>query len=570
MPDPSMNPPEAVPMYPDDAAGPLDLLLADAALGPLRRMLPGMAGPRFAAALARRPRRLAARGTSLLREYAHIAAGQSATSPANGDRRFTDPAWTGNPVLRRLVQAYLATAQTAQTLVADAELQWRDEERMGFLVTNMIDALAPSNNPVISPVAWKAAIDTGGASAVRGVANLVADLRSPPRIPSMVETSAFEVGRTLALTSGSVVERAPLYELIQYAPRTEQVATTPLLIVPPVINKYYVVDLAPGRSMIEYLVSQGYQVFVVSWRNPDALHRDSGFDAYARCILDALDVVRRIRQVEQAHVLGLCSGGILASMTAAYLAETGGLEALATLSLGVTVLDQATAGLAAAAIDETTARAAIASSARRGYLDGRSLAEVFAWLRPNDLIWNYWVNNYLQGRKPPAFDVLYWNADTTRMTARLHRDFITLALSNGLTKPGDAAICGRPVDLFKVDVDAYVIAGVSDHICPWQSCYASTQLLGGETRFVLSTAGHVASLVNPPDNPKSRFRTADENPPDPEAWLRNAITEQGSWWPDYARWLAARSGPLVASPATLGSPDYPPREPAPGTYVFAR
>jgi polyhydroxyalkanoate synthase len=553
-----------------DAAGALDLMLADAALGPLRRMLPGMSGPRFVAGLARRPRRLAVRGADLLREYAHIATGQSAVVPEKGDRRFSDPAWTGNPLLRRLVQAYLATARSAESLVADAELQWRDDERMRFIVTNLIDALSPSNNPVISPVAWKAAIDTGGASAVRGVTNLLTDLASPPRIPSMVETSAFEVSRTLARTPGSVVKRAPLYELIQYAAQTEQVTATPLLIVPPVINKYYVVDLAPGRSLIEYLVSQGHQVFIVSWRNPDARLRENGFDAYAQCILDALDAVRGIRQVAQAHVLGLCSGGILASMAAAYLAETGRLEALATLSLGVTVLDQATAGLAAAAIDETTARAAIASSARRGYLDGRSLAEVFAWLRPNDLIWNYWVNNYLQGRKPPAFDVLYWNADTTRMAARLHRDFITLALSNGLTKPGDATLCGAPIDLFKVDVDSYVIAGVSDHICPWQSCYASTQLLGGDTRFVLSTAGHIASLVNPPDNRKSTFRTAGENPPDPEAWLRNATTEKGSWWPDFSRWLAARSGPLVTSPKTAGSADYPPREPAPGTYVFDR
>ena len=553
-----------------DAAGALDLVLTDAALGPLRRMLPGMSGARFVAGLARRPRTLAVRGTDLLREYAHIATGQSAVSPVKGDRRFTDPAWTGNPVLRRLVQAYLATAQTTESLVADAELSWRDEERMRFLVTNVIDALAPSNNPVISPLAWKAAIDTGGASAVRGVTNLLTDLASSPRIPSMVETSAFEVSRTLAVTPGSVVKREALYELIQYVPQTKQVTATPLLIVPPVINKYYVVDLAPGRSMIQYLVSQGHQVFVMSWRNPDARHRGNGLDAYAQCILDALDAVRRIRQVEQAHVLGLCSGGIIASMTAAYLAETGGLEALATLSLGVTVLDQATAGLAAAAMDETTAQAAIASSARRGYLDGRSLAEVFAWLRPNDLIWNYWVNNYLQGRKPPAFDVLFWNADTTRMAAQLHRDFITLALSNGLTKPGDATLCGTPIDLFKVDVDSYIIAGVSDHICPWQSCYASTQLLGGQNRFVLSTAGHIASLVNPPDNRKSTFRTADENPPDPEAWLQSASTEKGSWWPDYSRWLAARSGPLVTSPVTLGSADYPPREPAPGTYVFDR
>ena len=553
-----------------DAAGALDLLLTDAALGPLRRMLPGMAGARFAVRLAGRPRTLAVRTTDLLREYAHITTRQSAVTPVKGDRRFADPAWTGNPFLRGLVQAYLATARTAENLVTDTDLPWRDEERMRFVVTNLIDALSPSNNPVISPVAWKAAIDTGGVSAVRGVINLITDLASSPRVPSMVETSAFEVGRTLAVTPGSVVQRKAMYELIQYTPQTDQVAAVPLLIVPPVINKYYIIDLAPGRSLIEYLVSQGHQVFVMSWRNPDARHRGNGLDAYGQCVLDALDAVRRIRQVDQAHLLGLCSGGILASMVAAHLAETGRLDTLATMNLGVTVLDQATAGLSAAAIDETAASAAIAASTRRGYLDGRSLAEVFAWLRPNDLIWNYWVNNYLQGRKPPAFDVLYWNADTTRMAAQLHRDFITLAVSNGLTKPGDTTVCGTPVDLFKVDVDSYVIAGVSDHICPWQSCYASTQLLGGKTRFVLSTAGHIASLVNPPGNPKSTFRTASENPRDPEEWLRNATMEKGSWWPDYSQWLVERSGPLITSPATLGSADYPPREPAPGTYVFDR
>jgi poly[(R)-3-hydroxyalkanoate] polymerase subunit PhaC len=553
-----------------DAAGSLDLLLTDAALGPVRRMLPGMAGVRFAAGLAGRPRGLAVRGTDLLREYAHIAAGRSVLAPAKGDRRFADPAWMGNPMLRRLVQAYLASARTAEDLVTDADLRWRDEERIRFVLTNLIDALSPSNNPVVSPVAWKAAIDTGGVSAVRGVTNLVTDLASSPRVPSMVETSAFEVGRTLAVTPGAVVERAAMYELIQYAPQTERVAAVPLLIVPPMINKYYIIDLAPGRSLIEYLVGQGHQVFVMSWRNPDARHRGNGLDAYGQCVLDALDAVRRIRQVGQSHLLGLCSGGILASMVAAHLAEAGRLDTLATMNLGVTVLDQATAGLSAAAIDETAARAAIAASARRGYLDGRSLAEVFAWLRPNDLIWNYWVNNYLQGRKPPAFDVLYWNADTTRMAARLHRDFITLAVSNGLTKPGDSTLLGTPIDLFKVDVDSYIIAGVSDHICPWQSCYASTQLLGGKTRFVLSTAGHIASLVNPPDNPKSTFRTAGENPPDADVWLRNATAEKGSWWPDYSHWLAERSGPLITSPATLGNADYPPREPAPGTYVFDR
>jgi polyhydroxyalkanoate synthase len=335
-----------------------------------------------------------------------------------------------------------------------------------------------------------------------------------------------------------------------------------------VINKYYAIDLAPGRSLVEYLVAQGQQVFVVSWRNPDARHRSWGVDAYGQAILDGLAAVRQIAGVEQAHVMALCSGGIIATMLAASLAETGGLDQLA--SLAVTVLDQSRAGIAGALIDERVAKLAVANSARRGYLDGRSLAEVFAWLRPNDLIWNYWVSNYLQGKPPPPFDVLYWNADTTRMAARLHRDFIELALGNALVTPGAASMLGQPVDLAKITVDSYVVAGVADHLCPWPSCYETTQLLGGPSRFVLSNSGHIAALVNPPSNPKANFQTSDDNVPDAGQWLKMARSESGSWWPDYAHWLAERSGEVKGAPTALGSPGLPPLEAAPGTYVFDR
>jgi polyhydroxyalkanoate synthase len=553
-----------------DAAGALDLVLTGAALNQLRRFRPGWETFRLARQLGRRPRKLAMRGTDLLREYGQIAAGASTRAPAKGDRRFTDPAWTGNPLLHRVLQAYLATAQAAGTVVTDAHLDYRDDLRVRFLLDNLIDAAAPSNNPVLSPVAWKSAIETGGASLVRGATNLARDLASAPRIPTMVEPSAFEVGTTLAVTPGAVVLRTPMFELIQYTPLTEQVTTVPLLIVPPVINKYYAIDLAPGRSLVEYLVSQGQQVFVISWRNPDARHRSWGVDAYGQAILDALDAVLEIADVEQAHLLALCSGGIIATMVSASLSESGGLDRVATLGLAVTVLDQSRAGIASAVIDERLARLAVANSARRGYLDGRSLAEVFAWLRPNDLIWNYWVNNYLQGNQPPAFDVLYWNADTTRMTARLHRDFIGLAMSNALVTPGAASMLGHPVDLSRVTVDAYVVAGVADHLCPWQSCYATTQLLGGKTRFVLSNSGHIAALVNPPTNPKATFQVSDDNVPDPGQWLKAARSESGSWWPDYARWLAERGGEVKEAPAALGSPSLPALEAAPGTYVFDR
>jgi polyhydroxyalkanoate synthase len=553
-----------------DTAGALDLVLTGAAVSQFRRFLPGRETLRLARQLGRRPRKLALRGSDLLREYGKIALGTSALAPAKGDRRFSDVAWSVNPVLHRALQAYLATAQAAETVVTDAHLDYRDDLRVRFLVENLIDAMAPSNNPILSPAAWKAAIDTGGTSFLRGAASFARDMASSPRIPTMVEPSAFEVGKTLAATPGAVVQRTPMYELIQYTPQTEHVRTVPLLIVPPVINKYYAIDLSPGRSMIEYLVSRGQQVFVVSWRNPDARHRSWGLDSYGQAILDSLDAVLQIAAVDQAHLAALCSGGIIASMLTAYLADVGELEKVASLGLAVTVLDQSRAGTAGALIDDRVAKLAVAASARRGYLDGRSLAEVFAWLRPNDLVWNYWVNNYLEGKRPPAFDVLSWNADTTRMAARLHRDFIDLAMSNALLNPGSTSMLGRPVDLSKVEVDSYVIAGIADHLCPWESCYATTQLLGGKTRFVLSNSGHIAALVNPPTNPKAAFQTSDDNIADAAEWLKTARSESGSWWCDYAVWLGERSGTDKVAPSALGTPNFPALEVAPGTYVFDR
>jgi len=553
-----------------DAAAALDLLLAVAALGPLRRFLPGGAGIRFAGGLARRPHRLARQATSLAGELARVGRGSSTVAPSAGDRRFTDPAWTSNPLLRRLVQAYLAAGQTAERLLADADLEWRDAERIRFVVDNLVQALAPSNNPVSSPVFWKAVIDSGGGNVIRGARHLAADLATPPRVPSMVAADAFEVGADLAVTPGAVVLRTPMFELLQYQPQTPKVRRVPLLIVPPTINKYYILDLAPGRSLVEYLVRSGQQVFVISWRNPDARHRHWGADAYGQAIVQAQEATQRICRADRSLLLGLCSGGILASMVLAHLAATGQQDRLAGFSLAVAVLDQARAGIASAALDEGTAQAAVAASAARGFLDGRALAEVFAWLRPGDLIWSYWVNNYLQGHKPPPFDILYWNADTTRMTAGLHRDFVRLAVDNALTRPGAASMLGSPVDLAKLDVDAYVVAGIADHLCPWQSCYRSTQLLGGRSRFVLSSSGHIASMVNPPGNQKATFRTAPDNPPDPAGWLGQATIERGSWWPDYVGWLEQRGGGEQARPRRLGAAGFRPMDPAPGIYVLDR
>jgi poly[(R)-3-hydroxyalkanoate] polymerase subunit PhaC len=553
-----------------DQAAPLDALLVDAALGPFYRFTPNASSARWAARLAMRPWTVGLRMGELVGELARIGLGTATVAPSRRDRRFADPAWTENPFLRRLVQAYLVTGQTAEQLIADADLDWRDDQRVRFLVENLVEALSPSNVPLVNPTSAKATVDTGGMNLARGSLNFLRDMAEPPRTPAMVDPTPFEVGRTLAVTPGSVVLRTEVFELIQYQRRTEHVRAIPLLFVPPTINKFYAVDLAPGRSLIEHLVGSGQQVFIMSWRNPDARHADWGLDTYVQAVLEALDAVERICGTEQTVLNGICAGGIIASLTAGHLAGTGRLGRLAGFVLMVTVLDTERAGTAAALVDQQAAAAAIAASKRQGYLDGRSLAEVFAWLRPGDLIWNYWVNNYLLGKQPPAFDVLFWNADTTRMAAKLHADFVEQAMENRLVKPNSATALGVPVDLSSVDVDSYIVAGVADHITPWQNCYRSTQLLGGTSRFVLSTSGHIAALVNPPGNPKATYKVNDDNPADPEEWLTGAKSHPDSWWPDLVAWLGEHCGPEKPAPERLGGDGLTPEVDAPGTYVFDR
>jgi polyhydroxyalkanoate synthase len=553
-----------------DAVGALDPFAPDAALGTLRWFRPDSSMMRYAFKLAGRPGAVAARYAKLGAELASIAAGSSAITPARRDLRFSDPAWSENPLLRRTLQAYLAVGQTAEDLLADAELDWRDSERLKFVLTNLIAASAPSNYPLISPAAWKACIDTAGLSVVRGIRALVSDMAAPPRIPTMVEPDAFKVGTDLAVTPGAVVARTDVYELIQYRPATPAVHQFPLLMVPPMINKYYIADLAPGRSMLEFFAAQGYQVFVISWRNPHKEARRWDLDTYGGAVADSLSVIRGITEAAKVNIIGLCAGGILSSMVCAHLSATGQLDQVASLCLAVTALDQSQAGTTVAMMDPSTAAASILASRARGYMDGRTLSEVFAWLRPDDLIWNYWVNNYLQGKTPPLFDILYWNADNTRMPAALHRNFIEIVMANALTKPGAASMLGSPVDLSKIDVDSYVVAGIDDHIVPWPSAYRATQLLSGNSRFVLSNAGHIAALVNPPSNPKATYRLAHGNPPDHRDWLAQAQTIQGSWWRDYTTWLADRSGGMKQPPRTLGSAKFRPLDPAPGTYILDR
>jgi class II poly(R)-hydroxyalkanoic acid synthase len=553
-----------------ELATPLDMLLYDASRSPLRRFVPGMSGLRFTAGLARRPHRVVLRGAGLVADLAKVGVGRSDLAPAEKDRRFSEEAWARNPLFRRTLQSYLALGKAARGLVSDAGLEWGDDQRMTFIVDNLVEASAPTNNPFLNPKVIKRTLDTGGGNLLEGSRRLVRDFATPPRVPSMVEADAFEVGKDIAVTPGAVVLRTDVFELIQYTPQTPKVHEVPLLIVPPTINKYYVVDLAENRSLIEHLVRGGQQVYCISWRNPDARHAAWDLDTYGKAILEAMAACESISRQDKTSVLGICSGGMISSMLMAHLADIGELDRVASFSLMVTVLDQERAGVTSALLSHKSAAASTRASQEKGYLDGRALAEIFAWLRPNDLIWNYWVNNYLLGHAPKAFDILYWNADPVRMSAGMHRDFMDLAIRNALVEPGAADMLGTKVDLSKIDRDTYVVAGIADHLCKWESCYQTTQLFGGETKFVLSTSGHIAAMVNPPGNPKASFQTASENPPEAADWLAAASKVKGSWWDDYVEWLAAHAGAERNRPRRLGNTAHEPLCDAPGTYVHDR
>jgi polyhydroxyalkanoate synthase subunit PhaC len=558
------------PAQPGPGSAALDVLLTEAAVGGPPRFVPLGSAAKAAAALALRPGRTVGRTAGLAAELGAIAAGRSQRAPGRRDRRFADPAWQSSWLFRRLMQSYLAAASTVEGLIDDADLDWRADRQARFAAQNVLDALAPTNFPMSNPTVLKELVDQGGANVARGMRRLARDVSRPPRLPASVDVSKFEVGGNLAATPGSVVQRNEVLELIQYAPRTETVRAVPLLLVPPTINKYYILDLAPGRSLVEWLVAQGQQVFTISWRNPDAEQGHFDLDTYVEAVADARDAVAAITGEERVHGLGACSGGIIVAGLLGSLAAAGRLSDFASVTLMVCVLDNARAGTAAALGSQDLAAAAVAESARKGYLDGRALAEIFAWLRPNDLIWSYWVNNYLLGKDPPAFDILFWNQDTVRMTAGLHRDFIKIALENPLTRPGGLEVLGKPVDLSAVDLPAYVVAGVNDHIVPWENAYRTTQLLGGRSRFVLSTSGHIQAIVNPPSpDSRSSYRTAEADPPSAGEFMELAGKQGGSWWPDYDRWLSERSGELGPAPKKLGSRRYKSAARAPGSYVHA-
>jgi polyhydroxyalkanoate synthase subunit PhaC len=549
----------------------LDVMLTDAAFEPgtVGRLVQPWTAARLASGLARHPRQVAARIGGLGSELVRIATGSSTMAPPKGDRRFGDRAWRESWMFHRIMQLHLALEGTATGLVEDSALDWRTDLRTRFMVDNLLDAIAPTNLPLTNPEVLKETIDRGGANLVRGGRRFLRDV-SLGRMPAMVDTSKFQVGGNLAVSEGSVVLHTDVFELIQYRPTTAEVHATPLLIVPPTINKFYVVDLAPGRSLVEYLVAQGHQVFCISWRNPGPEQSHFDLDTYAQAVIEARAAAAEIASQDTVNVMAACSGGIISAGVVGHLADEGKLGEVSSLTLLVSALDNAYTNTPGALTSKPIAAAAVAESARRGYLDGDALANVFAWLRPNDLVWNYVINNYLLGKEPPAFDILYWNQDAVRMTAGLHRDFVNMALDNALAQPGGMRVLGTDVDLGAVDLDSYVVAASNDHIVDWRNAYRSTQLLGGDSRFVLSTSGHIQALINPPSpDSRSSYRIAAENPPGVDEWEAAALTHRGSWWPDYIAWLESRAGERVPAPRKLGSRVHKAMAKAPGTYVMA-
>lgn len=499
-----------------------------------------------------------------------ILSGRSEIEPKD-DRRFADPAWTENPVFRRLAQAYLAGGSAVTRLVDEQEeagMDARALERARFASALAIAALSPANLLLTNPTGLKRAFDTAGASVARGAGNFLHDLRHNGGFPSTVDREPFEVGRDLALSPGSVVDRDDLAELIQYEPTTRTVGARPLLVVPPPIGRYYFLDLRPGRSFVEFAQSRGFQVFLMSWRNPGPAQGDWGLDDYAARVSAAIDTVLEISGQSETNLMGFCAGGIISTTLLNHMAAIGD-ERVHSMSYAVTLLDFAERAPLAAFQSRRLLDFAGKRSARTGVITSRQMGAAFALMRPNDLVFNYVINNYVLGEKPPAFDILAWNADGTNLPAKLHAQFLEIFLHNSLVTGEDLSVLNTPIDLEQVKVPTFVTGALTDHLTPWKGCYRTTQMLGGDSTFVLSYSGHIASLVNPPGNPKAHYWTSGPPGANADEWYASAERHQGSWWEAWADWFQPHAGEEVPRPKKLGSALSPSLEAAPGRYLLA-
>jgi len=485
---------------------------------------------------------------------------------AKGDRRFKDASWRENPYYDLLKQTYLLGSRHLHELVNRVQADDRTKLQLRFYARQLIDAMSPSNFPATNPEVIRKAIETRSVSLTDGMKNLIDDLQKG-RI-TRVDESAFEVGRNLATTPGTVVFENELIQLIQYAPQTSEVEKTPLLFVPPCINKYYLLDLGNGNSLVEYAVAQGHQVFLISWRSavPETAHLT--WDDYLEMgPLKAVEVVLDITGAEQTNTLGFCVGGIILSCAAAVLAARK-QDKLATVTLLTTMLDFSDTGEIGLLIDAASVALREATIGKRGIMPGKELAFAFGTLRANDLVWRYVVDSYLKGTTPDAFDLLYWDSDSVSLPGPMYCWYTrNTYLENNIKDPGKTTQCGVPVDLSKITVPFYLLASREDHIVPWKTAFRTRDLVGGETRFVLAASGHVAGVINPPARNKRSHWLNDDLESDPQGWFDGAEEKPGSWWPDWNAWMRRRSGGTIPAPVQHGNARFSPIELAPGRYV---
>jgi len=491
--------------------------------------------------------------------------------PPPKDRRFAGEAWSRNPMSSFTAALYLLNARTLMSMAEAVEGDAKARARVSFAVQQWIDASAPSNFLALNAEAQQKAIETKGESIARGVSNLLKDLQQGH--VSMTDESAFEVGRNVATSEGAVVYENELFQLLEYKPLTAKVHERPFLFVPPSINKYYILDLQPENSLIRYCVEQGMRTFVVSWRNPDQSCAGKTWDDYIEhAVLKAIAVTREITGAKELNALGFCVGGTMLGTALAVLAARGEKPVHSATFL-TTMLDFADTGVLDIFIDEPTVKLRELQFAQGGLLAGRDLATTFSFLRPNELVWNYVVGNYLKGETPPPFDLLYWNSDSTNLPGPYYAWYLrNTYLENRLVKPGATTVCGEQIDLGRVDIPVYLYGSREDHIVPIGSAYASTQVLGGPKRFVMGASGHIAGVINPASKGKrSHWIGSDsEFPADANEWIDAAEERKGSWWGDWAEWLKGQAGREIAAPKGYGSRAYPVLEAAPGRYVKAR
>jgi polyhydroxyalkanoate synthase len=493
--------------------------------------------------------------------------------PERGDRRFKDPAWNDNPLFDYVKQSYLLASRfLLERTKSNGHADDKTSQKVEFYTRQFVDALAPSNFAMTNPEVLRATIETRGENLLRGLKNMLEDLeRGNGKLKiKMTDLDAFELGRNVATSPGKVVFETPLMQLLQYSPTTEQAYTRPLLIIPPWINKFYILDLQPKNSFIKFCVDQGFTTFVISWVNPDGALANKSFEDYMfEGPMAALDAIERATGEKDANVIGYCLGGTLLSAMLARM-DVEKDRRIKAATLFTSLVDFKDPGELGIFIDEEQLASMEAMMAKRGYLDGAQMATTFNLLRANDLIWSFVINNYLLGKDPFPFDLLYWNSDSTRMPAAMHSFYLRKCYhENKLVEPGGVSLGGVPIDLRRVRVPVYWVSTREDHIAPWKSTYAATQIYGGPKKFVLAGSGHIAGVVNPPASGKYGYWTNDDLPADPEAWLAAATHHEGSWWTDWAAWNAEKSGPKVKA-RTPGDGELKAIEDAPGSYVRVR